>query len=67
MVLRKLKAGWEALVACAIDVGAEDCPPILENRLGAFGASGWDCCDVAGLVAPVSWLLFMLKRFPPSG
>ena len=67
MVLRKSKAGWEALVDCAVDAVAEDCPPRLENRLEAFGASVWDCCDVAGLVAPESWLLFMLKRFPPSG
>ena len=64
--MRKLKAGWEALVVCAVDAAAEDCPPRLENRLGAFGASVWDCGDVAGLVAPVSWLLFMLKKFPPS-
>lgn len=63
--MRKLKVGWEAFVVCAVDAVAEDCPLRLEKRV--FGASGWDCCDVMGLVAPVSWLLFILKRFPPSG
>ena len=66
LALEKLKAGWEALGVCAVDAVAEDCPPRLENRVDAFGVSDWDCCDVTGLVAPVSWLLFIPKRFPAS-
>ena len=65
--MRKLKACWEALVVCALDAVVEDCPPRLDNRLDAFGASDWGFCDGADLVAPVSWPLFTLNRFPPSG